>query len=611
MSGNWRDRTGTVFDCQKQSASGSRGMVVSNHPLASAAGAEMLAAGGNDIDAAIATLLALTVVEPMMVGIIAGGMAHIRLSDGSHRFIDGESSVPLAVKPDTYRSKPGSAHDVFDTVDDENLSGPKAVAVPGSLKAWCETQQRFGTMSLADVMQPAIKHASRGFAVTPYLHECIVDAAREMRKDKAISAIYLPNGTPLNAGDRVVQSEYAETLTHISRHGEAALYTGPLGEILVDYMKAHGGLITREDLTSYRTVERSPIRADYRGWEILGPPPPAASGVHIAQMLNILEGYDITAMGFGTAETIHHLAEVLKIAFADRAAASGDPDFVNVPVERLTSKDYASERRRAIDPSRAQRWGAGVAQLEGAHPTHMTAAEAMGNVVATTQTINNLFGAKILIPGLGAVPNNYMNLYDPRPGHALSLAPGKRVTTSMSPVMALRGGKLVYALGLPGGKRIFPSALQALLNLIDHGMSLQQAVEAPRVWTEGNALEVESAVPDGVRATLTSMGHKVVAVPTVAGGMNAIQFHDDGLLTGAACWRADGTPIGLAGGLARAGGEVWVGVTSGRDYAMRWRMMTAVDHFLTQITRTTDAFASDDPPPAAFTPLALRNSRTV
>jgi gamma-glutamyltranspeptidase/glutathione hydrolase len=489
----------------------------------------------------------------MMVGIIGGGMAHLRLSDGSHRFIDGQSSVPLAVKPDTYRSKPGSAPDVFDTVDDENLNGPKAVAVPGSLKAWCETQQRFGTMSLADVMQPAIKHASRGFLATPYLHECIVDGAREMRKDKAISAIYLPNGTPLNAGDRVVQSEYAETLTHISRHGEAALYTGPLGDILVDYMKAHDGFITREDITSYRTVERSPIRADYRGWEILGPPPSAASGVHIAQMLNILEGYDIAAMGFGTAETIHHLAEVLKIAFADRAAASGDPDFVNVPVERLTSKDYANERRRAIDPGRAQLWGAGVAQLEGAHTTHMTAADAMGNVVATTQTINNLFGAKILIPGLGAVPNNYMNLYDPRPGHALSLAPGKRVTTSMSPVMALRHGKLVYALGLPGGKRIFPSALQALLNLIDHGMSLQEAVEAPRVWTEGNALEVELAVPDGVRATLASMGHKVAAVPTVAGGMNAIQFHDDGLLTGAACWRADGTPIGLAGGLARAG----------------------------------------------------------
>jgi gamma-glutamyltranspeptidase/glutathione hydrolase len=552
MIGNWRDRAGTTFKCQKRPAAGSRGMVVSNHPLASAAGAEMLAAGGNAIDAAIATLFTLTVVEPMMVGIIGGGMAHIRLADGTHRFIDGQSSVPRAVRPDTYRSKPGSAHDVFDTIDDENLNGPKAVATPGSLKAWCETLHRFGTMSLADVMQPAIRHASRGYAATPYLHECISDSAEVMLKDKPISAIYLPDGKPLNAGERVVQSEYAETLTHISKHGEAALYGGPLGDILVDYMKARGGFITRDDLTSYRTVERAPVRAEYRGWEILGPPPPA-SGVHIAQMLNILEGYDIAAKGFGTAETIHLLAEVLKIAFADRAAASGDPDFVGVPVTRLTSKEYARERRDAIDTRRAQRWGAGVAQLESAHTTHMTAADAMGNVVATTQTINNLFGAKFLIPGLGVLPNNYMNLYDPRPGHALSLAPGKRVTTSMSPMMALRGGKLVYALGLPGGKRIFPSALQALLNLIDHGMSLQEAVEAPRVWTEGNALEVEFAVPDAVRAELASWGHKVTPVATVAGGMNAIQFGDDGALTGAACWRADGTPIGLAGGLARAG----------------------------------------------------------
>ena len=553
MTGHWRDRAATSFQCQKKPASGSRGMVVSNHPLASSAGAEMLAAGGNAIDAAIATLFTLTVVEPMMVGIIGGGMAHIRLADGSHRFIDGQSTVPLAVRPDTYKSKPGSAHDVFDTVGDENLTGPKAVAVPGSLKAWCETLQRFGTMSLADVMQPAIKHAARGYVATPYLHECIADSAEEMLKDKEISAIYLPNGMPLKAGERVVQSEYAETLTYISQRGETALYQGPLGDILVDYMKKKGGFITREDLTRYKTIERQPIRADYRGWEILGPPPPAASGVHIAQMLNILEGYDIAKSGFGSAETIHYLAEVLKIAFADRAAASGDPDFINVPVERLTSKAYADERRRAIDSNRAQAWGAGVAQLESADTTHMTAADAFGNVVATTQTINNLFGAKILIPGLGTVPNNYMNLYDPRPGHALSLAPGKRVTTSMSPMMALRDGKLVYALGLPGGKRIFPSAMQALINLIDHGMSLQEAVEAPRVWTEGNALEVETAVPEGVRAKLTSMGHKVQVMPTVAGGMNAIEFHDDGGMSGAACWRADGTPIGIAGGLARAG----------------------------------------------------------
>jgi gamma-glutamyltranspeptidase/glutathione hydrolase len=553
MSGNWRDRTATHFVCQKKPAHGSRGMVVSNHPLASAAGAEMLAAGGNAIDAAIATLFTLTVVEPMMVGIIGGGMAHIRTSDGSHRFIDGQSTVPLSVKPDTYRSKPGSAHDVFDTVGEENLNGPKAVATPGSLKAWCETLRRFGTMPLADVMQPAIKHAVRGYLATPYLHECICDGAAVMLRDKAISAIYLPNGAPLKPGERVVQSEYAETLTYISKHGEGALYGGPLGDILVDYMKTHGGFITKDDLAAVESIERLPIRGEYRGWEILGPPPPAASGIHITQMLYILEGYDIKSSGFGTPETIHLLAEVLKIAFADRAAASGDPDYVDVPVERLTSKDYARERCRAIDTSRAQKWGAGAKQLESAHTTHMTAADAFGNVVATTQTINNLFGAKILIPGLGTIPNNYMNLYDPRPAHALSLAPGKRVTTSMSPMMALRDGKLIYALGLPGGKRIFPSAMQALINLIDHGMSLQEAVEAPRVWSEGNALEVEQAVPESARGKLRALGHDVVEMSTVGGGMNAIQFHDDGTMSGAACWRADGTPVALAGGLAHAG----------------------------------------------------------
>lgn len=553
MGGNWRDRTATTFECQKMPAVSSRGMVVSNHPLASSAGAEMLAAGGNAIDAAIATLFTLTVVEPMMVGIIGGGMAHIRLADGSHRIIDGQSTVPSAVRDTTYTSKPGSAHDVFDTVGDENLNGPKAVATPGSLKAWCETLRRFGTMSLADVLQPAIKHAARGYAATPYLRECISESAVEMRKDKPISAIYLPGGEPLKVGERVVQAEYAETLRHIAEHGETALYEGPLGDILVDYMEKTGGFIRRNDLAGYKTVERQPIRADYRGWTILGPPPPAASGVHIAQMLNILEGYDIGGLGFGTPETIHYLAEVLKIAFADRAAASGDPDYVGVPVEKLTSKAYAEERRRAIDPARAQIWGAGVSQLEGAHTTHMTAADSFGNVIATTQTINSLFGAKIMVPGLGAIANNYMNLFDPRPGHALSLAPGKRVTTSMSPMMALNGGKLRYALGLPGGKRIFPSAMQALVNLIDHGMSLQEAVEAPRVWTEGNALEVEQTVPESVRSRLAALGHEVQSVPTVAGGMNGIAFDDDGTMTGAACWRADGTPIGISGGLAKSG----------------------------------------------------------
>ena len=554
----WRERAGTQFTCEKKPAHGPAGMAVSNHPLASAAGLEMLAAGGNAVDAAVAMQFALTVVEPMMVGLIGGTTCHIRLADGSHRILDGMSAVPQMGHPDMYKPVPGAAPEVYDVEGQENLVGPKSVATPGSLRAWCLALERFGTMSLADVMAPAIRHAARGFSVTPYLSDCIKDAGADLSKDKLAAALLLPNGTPLKAGERLVQAQYAEALTLVSQQGEKALHGGPLGDLLVECMEKTGGFVRRDDLTGYKVEERAPIRGHYRGWEILGPPPPAASGVHIAQMLNILEAYDIAKMGFGTVDTLHLLAEVLKIAFADRAEASGDPDFVKVPVERIVSRDYADQRRKLLDIARATNWTGGLGTgglqaAEGQDTTHLTVADGKGNVVSTTQTINSLFGARFIVPGTGMIPNNYMNNYDPRRGNALSIAPGKRVTTSMSPMMALRDGKVRYALGLPGGRKIFPSALQALLNLIDHGMDLQEAVEAPRIWTEGPLLEVEHGIPAPVRQGLEARGHTLKIMPTVAGGMNAIQFHDDGTLTGAACWRADGTAAALGGGLARAG----------------------------------------------------------
>src|SRR5216683_3569528 len=550
---NWRERAGTPFTCEKQPAHGKSGVVVTNHPLASAAGMEMLAAGGNAIDAAVAAQFALTVVEPMMVGLIGGTTMHVRLADGSHTIIDGMSAVPAAGHPTMYRPIPGAAPEVYDVEGRDNLVGPKSVATPGSLRAWCLALNRFGTLSLADVMQPAIRHAERGFAVTPYLSDCIVGASPDLLQDPFIADRLLPDGVALKPGERLVQGDYAEALTLISQQGEGALHGGPLGDLVVECMERSGGFVGLKDLTDYRVVERKPIRGQYRGWEIVGPPPPAASGVHITQMLNILEAYDIAGLGFGTVDTIHLLAEVLKIAFADRAQASGDPDFVKVPVDRITSKAYARERRAGIDLARARRWTGALLEMEGADTTHLTAADGMGNVVTTTQTINSLFGACFIVPGTGMVPNNYMSNFDPRPGNALSIAPGKRVTTSMSPVMAVREGRVAYALGLPGGRKIFPAALQALLNLIDHGMNLQEAVEAPRVWTEGPVLELEHGIPAEVRQGLEARGHKLQVMPTVAGGMNAIQFHDDGGMTGAACWRADGSPVALGGGLARAG----------------------------------------------------------
>ena len=553
----WRARAGSPFTTGKRPATGSKGMVVTNHPLASAAGAEMLAAGGNAVDAAVASLFALTIVEPMMVGLIGGGMLHIRDADGTHVVIDGLSTVPAAGRPDMFTPVSQDWPAALETVGRANAVGPLSVAAPGNLLAWCEGLRRFGRLSLEDVMQPAIRLARRGYAATPYLCECIREAAADMAKDAAISAIYLPGGTPLQPGQRVMQGAAAEALATIAKEGPGALHGGSIGAAVAADIAKRGGILSEADLRDFRLIDRAPLRGHYRGVEVVLPPPPSSSGVHVTQMLNILEGFDIGALGFGTAETTHLIAEALKIAFADRQAATADPAFVTVPVERLMSKAYAVERRAMLDRGRAKAWSAGVAAGESANTTHLTVADGDGRIVCATHTINSLFGARFMVGSVGLIPNNYMALFDPRPGNALSILPGKRLTTSMAPLIALKGGKPWVALGLPGGLRIFGSVFQAILALVDHGMSLQEAVEAPRVWTQGQALEVEAGIAPAVRAALAAMGHDITVLPHVAGGMSGIRFHDDGTLEGAACWRADGTAVGVGGGLAREGVRFW------------------------------------------------------
>jgi gamma-glutamyltranspeptidase/glutathione hydrolase len=313
---DWRSHAGTTFRCEKRPATAARGMVVTNHPLASAAGVEMLAAGGNAIDAAIAAFFTLTVVEPMMVGVLGGGMAHIRLADGRHVVIDNQSMAPLATGPTTYTPDPKAAPGTMDVIGRKNALGPTSVATPGNLKGWCEALARFGTFPLADVMEPAIRHASRGFRVTGYLHECVNDCAADMALDTEIARLYLPGGNPIQPGTRLVTGDYAETLRSIAKNGPDLLYTGALGAHYADHMAKAGGYISRDDLTRYRTIDRDALRGTYRGFDIVGPPPPSSGPLHIIQMLNILEGYDIGALGFGSADTLHLLAEVMKIAFA-------------------------------------------------------------------------------------------------------------------------------------------------------------------------------------------------------------------------------------------------------------------------------------------------------
>ncbi len=557
MPQGWRARAQVTFECEKQPAIGSRGMVTANHPLGAMAGAEMLAAGGNAVDAAVATLFALSVVEPMMVGISGGGIFHIRTPDGEHVIIDNLSKTPFAAARDLYEPVADTPDRRLETVGRKNTVGPLAMATPLALAGWALAVERYGRFSLADVLQPAIRHAAHGFLATPYLSECVDEVKEDLATCPHMAALYLPEGAPLKPGHRLVQPEYAETLRTIAKEGIGAFYRGPVGASLIDHMTKVGGLISWADLDACEPILREPIRGQYRGFEVIGPPPPASSGVHINQILKILEGFDLAEMGFGSLEATHLLVEALKIAFADRVASTADPAFVTVPVEHLLDPAYAAQRRVQIRMDGTQEYGPGVAAHESNHTTHLTVADAEGWVVATTQTINNLFGARFIVPGTGIVANNYMNLFDPHPGRANSIQPGKRVTTSMSPMMACENGAVRYALGLPGGLRIFPSAMQALVNLLEHGMSLQEAVEAPRVWTQGESVEVEHGYGGAVKDGLKSLGHPVLPCPHIGGGMNGIAIAPDGRMTGAACWRADGAAIGIGGGLAREGARFW------------------------------------------------------
>ncbi|RIK40226.1 MAG: gamma-glutamyltransferase, partial [Chloroflexi bacterium] len=358
---------------------------------------------------------------------------------------------------------------------------------------------------------------------------------------------------------RLVRADYAATLEKIAEHGPDYLYHGPLGRAIAEDMAANGGVLSMDDIEGYQVYERAPVRGTYRGYEIVSMGPVSSGGTHIIQMLNILEGYDLAGMGFGTADSVHVIAEAMKIAFADRFRYMADPATTEIPLAWLTSKAYAAQRRAEINLSTARQWTAGVApEGEGASTTHCCATDADGNVVSTTQTLNGGFGSKVTVPGTGMLLNNCMHLMDPNPGQTNSIAPGKRILSSMSPTLVLKDGQPLLAIGTPGGVRIFGTVMQGIINVIDHGMTLQEAVEAPRLWDRGPVLELEQGFADldALRAELQRRGHTVETPLKVAGGMNGILFDQHTkLMHGAACWRADGAPMGFSGGDGRIEGD--------------------------------------------------------
>jgi len=558
---DWRSRAGTHFETEKKSVSGSKGVITANNLIGAAAGAEMLAMGGNALDAAIATLFTLNVVEPMMVGLFGAGWMNIRLADGTSIIIDDYSVAPAAAAPDMYKPVSDTWPDYLETEGKKNRVGYLSIGVPGTLKGWSEVIERWGNLDLQAVMQPAIRHAEEGFLPSDYLCESIRSEAESIVKFPETARIFMPNGKPPGRSDRILQPELAESLRAIAKEGPDVLYNGALGQTIVDDIQKNGGIMTTADLKAYRTIQRDPVFGTYRGYELTVPPPPCSGGVHILQILHLLESFDIKSTGFGTTDMIHLLAECFKIAFADRTAYMGDPDRVEVPVDWLVSPSYGARRSKEIDLKRAAFPGAGTpVPGEPNCTTHVTTADAEGNVAAITQTIHELFGSKAMASGTGIMLNNTMQMFDPHPGHPNSVAPGMRTVSSQSPTIVSKNGKPAFALGAPGGLKIFPIVAQAIVNIIDHGMSIQEAFEAPRVWTKGQELEVEAAVPPAVRRELNVRGHDVREAVTVGGGMNGVLFdHETGTLTGTACWRADGGAVALGGGSAKPGVRFGIG----------------------------------------------------
>ncbi|KON30092.1 gamma-glutamyltransferase [miscellaneous Crenarchaeota group-15 archaeon DG-45] len=553
-----------LFKTHKREVAASRGVVAANHPLASAAGVEAIARGGNAFDGAVAALFALTVVEPMMVGIFGAGFFVLRVAEtGNIETVDNYATAPKAATEDMYvpldRRQPGQY--LFEAVGRKNTVGHLSVATPGALKAWEHVVEEHGALGLAEVMEPAIRFARGGFRASPYLVHCIESARSDLELFPETAAVFLPGGSPPTPGDIIVMPEYAETLEKIARGGSDVLYRGELARAVVDDMEGNGGILALDDLAEYELIMRRPIRGKYRGsYEVYSVSPVSSGGAHIVQMLNILERFDVASLGFGSPGHLHLLAEALKMAFADRQQYMGDPERVLVPVAGLTSKRYAGELAKRLSIEAAGRYSPGEPMLfegGGEHTTHVSAMDSDGNMVAATQTIHQLFGSKVTTPGTGMLLNDCMCLFDPRPGRANSVAGGKRMLSSMSPTVVLRDGDPFMCLGTPGGTRIFASVCQAIVNVVDFGMTIQQAVEAPRIWTmgipgtDGEKLHVEPGFPEETLDGLRARGHEVVEMPRIAGGMNGILVDPvTGLMHGGACWRADGTPMGVSGGLA-------------------------------------------------------------
>ena len=501
------------------------GMVASTSDIASRIGVDVMRNGGNAVDAAVAVALALAVTWPSAGNLGGGGFMLIRKADGTTEAIDYRERAPLAATREMYLDAEGNV------IKGLSVQGYKAVAVPGTAAGLALAHKRHGKTKWSDLVEPARKLAAEGFKVNFHL-------ARGLRGRSTIERmapfaesrrIFQRDGKFYEMGETFVQRELAETLARLKSNARD-FYTGETARLIVADMKANGGIITLADLSGYEPTVRAPLRGTYRGYEVLTMPLPSSGGIALLEMLNMLEAYDLRQLGWHSSEYIHHVVEVMRRAFADRAEHLGDADFVKVPVATLISKKYAADRRKSIDAAKAsnsREIGAGdPAAYESADTTHFTIVDAEGNVVSNTYTLNDSYGSGVTVRGTGVLLNNEMDDFTAKPGvpndyqliqgEANAIAPRKRPLSSMTPAIVMKDGKVLFAIGSPGGPTIINTVLQVILNVIDFDMDIQEAISAPRFhhqWLPDEIYWEPFGVNRDTRAALERIGHKFRQIP--------------------------------------------------------------------------------------------------
>jgi gamma-glutamyltranspeptidase/glutathione hydrolase len=511
-----------------QTATARHGMVASASGLASQVGVDILKRGGNAVDAAAAVGLALAVTYPQAGNLGGGGFMVIRLADGTATTIDYRETAPLKALRTMYMDKAG------DLIPKASLVGYKAVGVPGTVAGLALAQRKYGRLKWRDVVEPARHLAAEGFVVSPRFARSLQGAADTLGQFPASRRIFLKSGTFLQPGEWFRQPELAQTLARLEADGPQEFYTGKTARLLTADMSAHGGLVTREDLARYHAVERKPLIGTYHGCGIITMPPPSSGGVALIEMLNILKHYDLAKLGFNTVATDHLLIEAMRRAFADRSQFGGDPDFVRVPVQGLISQAYADKLAATIDPDKATpsvQIGHGEpAAYESAETTQFSVVDAQGNAVSSTYTLNFSYGCGVTVPGAGFLLNDEMDDFASKPGTPNgfgliqgtnnAIAPHKRPLSSMTPTILTRSGRTFLVTGSPGGPTIINTTLQVILNVVDHGMTLPEAVRAPRLhhqWLPDQIRYEPDALSPDVKSGLEAQGHVFASAPGAIG----------------------------------------------------------------------------------------------